>query len=369
MRVWAIAHGVDDFYQGLVPASVPYFALERGYSYVELAGLALAATVGSAVPQVPIGLLADRHRVGWMSATGVGLAGVAAGLAGLAPSYGLVFAAFLVSGFGVAMFHPAAGRDARLDAGPSATAMSYFAAGGKAGFFLAPALVTPALDVWGLRGTAVFIPPAVVMAWFLLRRHRRLGAAHGASPRPTGADRPRLFAVLTGVEIVRSTISFGINTFVALYWIRELGASPALAGVALFLQLLGAFIGTLAGGRIADRVGAVRTTQLGNVLLVPTLSLLLLIHDRYAALPAILLVGVATSIPFAVLVKLGQDYLPTRPGTAAGVTLGLAVSAGGLALPLLGLVAEAHGPRGVFVVLAVLPVLAVLLALRLREPV
>src|SRR5260370_131325 len=30
-------------------------------------------------------------------------------------------------------------------------------------------------------------------------------------------------------------------------------------------------------------------------------------------------------MPFAVLVKLGQDYLPTRPGTAAGITLGLGV--------------------------------------------
>ena len=74
------------------------------------------------------------------------------------------------------------------------------------------------------------------------------------------------------------------------------------------------------------------------------------------------------SIPFAVLVKLGQDYLPTRPGTAAGVTLGLAVSAGGLVLPLLGLVADAHGPRGVLVVLAVVPVVAVVLSAFLREP-
>ena len=36
------------------------------------------------------------------------------------------------------MFHPAAGKAARQDAGDSATAMSLFAAGGSVGFFLAP---------------------------------------------------------------------------------------------------------------------------------------------------------------------------------------------------------------------------------------
>ena len=51
MRVWATAHAVDDLYQGLVPATVPYFVLERNFSYAAASGLALAATVGSAVPQ------------------------------------------------------------------------------------------------------------------------------------------------------------------------------------------------------------------------------------------------------------------------------------------------------------------------------
>ncbi|MFF9126494.1 hypothetical protein ACF09J_24865 [Streptomyces sp. NPDC014889] len=39
----------------------------------------------------------------------------------------------LLAGVGIAMFHPPAGRDARRAAGGSATAMSYFAAGGSVG--------------------------------------------------------------------------------------------------------------------------------------------------------------------------------------------------------------------------------------------
>ena len=183
-----------------------------------------------------------------------------------------------------------------------------------------------------------------------------------------GTDRPGRFAVLTAVEVIRSTISFGINTFISLYWIRQLGASSALGGAALTVALGGGVLGTLLGGRIADRIGMVRTVQLGNALLLPALIGLLLCQDKYAALPLVAVVGVITNIPFAVLVKLGQDYLPTRPGTAAGVTLGLAVSAGGLAMPLLGLVADQHGPRGALTVLAVVPVIAIGLSTLLREP-
>ena len=122
------------------------------------------------------------------------------------------------------------------------------------------------------------------------------------------------------------------------------------------------------GGRIGDRVGLVRAVQLGNALLIPAFAAVLLCHNRYAALPLILILGLVTNIPFAVLIKLGQDYLPSRPGTAAGVTLGLAVSAGGLLQPVLGVIADHHGPQGVFITLAALPLIALALATNLKNP-
>jgi FSR family fosmidomycin resistance protein-like MFS transporter len=190
----------------------------------------------------------------------------------------------------------------------------------------------------------------------VLSRHQRRQIVHtGTVTRRVGVDRPRMFALLIAVEVARSCISFGINTFVALYWIDELGASSALGGTALTLGLAGGIAGTLLGGRIADRIGLTRTVQLGNVALIPAFVALLLVRDPYVALVFIALLGMTANIPLAVLIKLGQDYLPSRPGTAAGVTLGLAVSAGGLFQPVLGLIADHSGPRGAFVTLAFLP--------------
>lgn len=283
------------------------------------------------------------------------------------PGYAAVWCSIVASGLGVAMFHPAAGKAARQDAGDSAAAMSLFAAGGSVGFFLAPALATPALITLGVPATGLFLPPAALICFVLLRKHRR-EAGHGIATQRTGRDRWSPFAALTGIEALRSVAFFGLNTFIELYWIRYLHASRALAGIALVCFLAGGVGGTLLGGRIADRIGAVRTVQLGTAVILPALGGLLLARGTLAPLPFALATGISLNMPFAVLVKLGQDYLPTRPGTAAGVTLGLGVSVGGLAAPLLALIANAHGPRGAVLALLVVPPLAWLCGLLLRHP-
>lgn len=368
MRHWVFAHIVDDFYQGLVPASIPFFVLERDYSYVAASGLALAATLGSSLPQPVLGVLADRRKLLWLAPAGLAAAGIGAGLAGLAPSYPLVWILLLLSGLGVAAFHPAAGRDARRAAGDSATAMSLFAAGGSIGFFLAPALATPALVSLGVGATALFVPPAVLMAFVLWRHQQRRDPGAAAPPGTGGRDRWLPFLVLTAVEIIRSVVFLGLNTFIALYWIVHLGAGRYAGGLALTAFLVGGVIGTLAGGRLADRIGMLHTIRIGCAAAVPALLALRLAPNPGAGLILAVLAGMTVNLPFAVFVKLGQDYLPARPGTAAGVTLGLAVSAGGLFVPVLGTLADRHGPQAVLTVLCGVPLAAAVLALFLPAP-
>jgi MFS transporter, FSR family, fosmidomycin resistance protein len=367
IRLWAAAHAVDDVYQGLVPACVPYFVLDRHYGYVAASGLSLAATLGAALPQLVVGFVVDRYLLRWMAGVGVSLAGIGLGMSGVLPGYALVWTALFASGLGVAMFHPPAGQAARRVAGDSASAMSIFATGGNVGFFLAPVLATPALETIGLGATVLFVPPAVLTGFVLLRHQQRIAPGKRATA-TVGPDRWGPFALLTAVEITRSVNFFGTSTFIELYWIAHLHASRAVAGAALTCFLTGGIVGTLLGGRLADRFGLTRTVLAGNVAAIPALVALRVCPGAGLALGAALAAGVTVRIPFSVLVKLGQDYLPSRPGTASGVTLGLAVSAGGLAAPIFGAVAAAHGTPAVFSLLCLLPVPAVALSLLLPEP-
>jgi FSR family fosmidomycin resistance protein-like MFS transporter len=176
---------------------------------------------------------------------------------------------------------------------------------------------------------------------------------------------------LAAVEVCRSVMFFGASTFIELHWLRDLHASQSVAGAALGCLLGGGVIGTMMGGRIADRFGMVRTTQIGALVCLPAMVLLRVCTQPEIGLVCALLAGLALRIPFSVLIKLGQDYLPNRPGTASAVTLGLAVSAGGVSAPILGAVADAHGAHGPVAVLTILcfvPIVTFVLGLRLVEP-
>jgi FSR family fosmidomycin resistance protein-like MFS transporter len=65
---------------------------------------------------------------------------------------------------------------------------------------------------------------------------------------------------------------------------------------------------------------------------------------------------------------MGQRFLPNQVGLASGITLGVAISIGGIVAPLLGHVADGFGLPAALAVLAFLTVPAVLLTLMLPRP-
>ena len=369
MWIWALAHTAIDFFQGAVPAAIPYFVLDRHYSYLQASGLSLAATLGAAIPQPLFGVFVDRRDRPWQVYMGIALASAAAAGAGIAHIYALTWALLLLCGIGVAMFHPAAGRLARRSAGNSAAAMSIFATGGNLGFVLAPVLLTPVLAAVGLWGLAWFVLPAWLVAAITRRGAHRLATTRtGPAPEHHGRDHWRPFMCLAAVEICRSVMFFAASTFIELYWLRDLHAGKALAAAALGCLLGGGVIGTMLGGRIADRVGMVRTTQVGALLCLPAMVLLRACQQPELGLLCAFVAGLALRVPFSVLIKLGQDYLPNRLGTASAVTLGLAVSAGGVSAPIFGALADARGPAAVLTVLCFVPIVTFLVGMRLIEP-
>jgi FSR family fosmidomycin resistance protein-like MFS transporter len=372
VALMSAAHVVDDLYQGAVPALLPFFVLERHYSYAAVAGLTLAATVPSSVAQPVFGWWSDRGSRRWMIPAGIVTAGIGVGLAGLWSSYLLTLAVFSLSGLGVAAFHPEAARAARQAAGNSNRAMSVFVVGGNAGFALGSLLATLVLLAGGLRATWLLVLPAALMALVLLSRLNTVLEGHLVQPRtptmPSGNDDWPAFLRLTAVVVVRSILFFGLSSFLALYFIGQLGASPGEGGAALTLFLVAGAGGTLLGGWIADRSGRLVSIRIGFALAVPGLLGLVLANNQLIALIFVGLTGVGTFMPFSVFVVLGQDYLPNRIGTASGVTVGLAVSIGGLFSPVFGSLADSTGLRFTLSAFIVLPILALLLSGLMHEP-
>ena len=366
------AHLSVDLCQAATPALLPFFVERRGYSYAAAGALVFAATVGSSFIQPLFGHAADRLKLPWLMPLGVLLAGAGIGLAGIAPSYALTFAAIVLSGIGVAAFHPEGARHANYASGAlKARGMSLFALGGNAGFALGPVLTTVCVLAVGLPGTLlVALVPTAAAATLVVKRarlgevrERGLNAA-AAEAHVEREDRWGPFARLTGVISLRSCVHFGLLAFVPVWFVSQLGTSEAAGNAALTAMLASGAVGTLVGGRIADRVGQ-RTILLGALALAGPVILAFIHAPAGLAFLLIALTGMLIVGTFAITVVIGQSYLPNRLGMASGVTLGAAIGVGGAIAPLLGVLADAQGIEAAMWTIAALPPAALALGLTL----
>ncbi|MEV0255657.1 MFS transporter [Streptomyces sp. NPDC050732] len=378
MPLLSLGHACVDIYQGAVAALVPFFVAERAYTYAAASGIVLAASLLSSVVQPLFGALTDKWAMPWLLpvSTVVGGAGVA--LAGVGGSYPLTLLAVAVSGIGVAAYHPEAARVARHASRGSHTAMSWFSLGGNLGFAAAPLLVSAVVATGGLRASPLLVVPALagaVLCVAALRsvRAREAAADEGASEGPRAAPSPVAeddwpsFLKLSAAVVCRSVVFTGLSTFIALFVRERTGGGAAAGTVALFVLYVGGAAGTVAGGRLAARYGRIPVVRWSYASTVLAVAGVVLVPGPLLYV-FVALVSAGLYVPFSLHITLGQDYLPRRMGTASGVTLGLTVSIGGLASPLIGAVADAASLRVALAPLIALPALGWLLLRTLREP-
>jgi MFS transporter, FSR family, fosmidomycin resistance protein len=370
MAVLSGGHMFTDIAQGSIPALLPFLISRDHLSYAAASALVLAATISSSVIQPLFGYVSDRLSLPWLMPFGPALGGLGVALAGLAPNYGLTFAAVVLSGLGVAAFHPEGSRFANYVSGARrASGMSLFSVGGNVGFALGPVLVTPLLLAFGLHGTVFVIIPTWLMSAVLLRELRRLKTFRrdlvgGRVQQGEHREEWRPFILLAGVIALRSFVYFGMVTFIPLYYVHVLHSSKAFGNAALTAMLLGGAAGTLTGGPLADRFGR-RSVLVGSMCAIPPLVVGFLLSGPVLALVFAALAGAVTIATFAVTIVMGQEYLPGRLGISAGVTIGLSIGLGGVGAPLLGVLGDSAGLRAVFEAIAVLPLGALVLALAL----
>lgn len=372
VTMMAVGHAAVDLYQGALPAMLPFLVAERHYGYLGASGLVLAATLLSSVVQPLFGALTDRWTKPWLIPVSATTAGLGIALSGLGDSYLWTWLAVALAGVGVAAYHPEAARLARVASRGSHVAMGWFSLGGNVGFALAPVVVAPVLSAGGLDASPWLVLPAalgVVLTAPVVRTlsHRVTAAAATAGARRPGRDDWPVFLRLSSIVVFRSIVSVGLGAFVALHAQQRLQAGPTVGSIALFVLFAGGAVGTVLGGRMATRLGRIRTVRLAYAATVPAVAGVVLVPGPML-FGCIAVAAVALSVPFSLHVTLGQDYLPSRIGTASGVTLGLAVSVGGVAMPGIGALADVAGLRTALLPLIGCCLLAWLISRTLHEP-
>jgi MFS transporter, FSR family, fosmidomycin resistance protein len=341
MAALSAGHCATDFANGALPALLPFFVDRFSLSYTLAATIVLASAASSSLIQPLFGAWSDRRGALWLLPAGVAVAGIGIALAAASPSYWLVLLLVVVSGLGVAAYHPEGSKFAAYASGRKrASGMSLFSIGGNVGFALGPTAATPLVLAFGLTGGLLLALPCLAVAALLLVAVPFLASfvpERGVQAR-SGEDRPGALALLLGVIAFRSVAWFGLITFVPL-WEVSLGHSKSHGSHLLSLMLLAGGLGTVAAGPIADHLGR-RPVLIASMLLVgPLIYAYVLVGGALGAV-ALALVGICVISTFGVSMVMAQEYLPSRIGMASGLSIGLSIGLGGIAAVALGAVAD-----------------------------
>ena len=370
----ALGHLVVDMNQGALAPLLPFLKSAFGLTYVTSAAILLVATMTSSLIQPVFGYLADRAPRRWLLPWAVLLSAAGISLAGIMPSYWALLGVVVVSGLGVAAYHPEGYRTANQVAGDrKATGLSLFSIGGNIGIALGPPAVTLLVPRFGLPGTLGLLGPGLLVAALLATVLPGLIATpadSGTSRAAREGGRPMrgAMALLIGVVTVRSWTQLGLVTYVPFLYVDVLGQDPRVVGPLLFLFLGAGAVGTLAGGPIADRWGSRRYLVASFLLSVPLIALFLWRPGGWLAAVALAATGFVLVSSFSITVALGQAYLPKSLGMAAGLIVGLAIGTGGIGVTILGWVADHWGLFAALHLVAALPLAGLVAALSLPEP-
>jgi FSR family fosmidomycin resistance protein-like MFS transporter len=376
LAILSAGHLVTDVNQGALPALLPFFKEVLNLSYTTAGIILLFGNLTSSVIQPAFGFLSDRRPIGWLLPLAPFIACLGMSLTGLIPNYYLLLICVIVSGFGVASFHPEGFKTAHFFTGDKkATGMSIFAVGGSLGIALGPVWALTLVTSFGLKGTWVMIGPGILMAailffsisWLTTPVWSAFTRAKKETKKPLSKNQKNSLLLLISVVTVRSWTQLGLVSYIPFYYIDYLKGDPLYAGKLVSTFLMAGALGTLIGSPLADRWGHKNFLLISLILTFP----ILLLFYNTSGLIAFVLLGIAGMVlisSFALTTVMAQVLLPQHLGMASGLMVGFAIGTGGIGVTLLGTIADIWGVPVAMKTIFVLPLVAFGLALLVKYP-
>ena len=375
--LFAGGHFATDWAQSAIPALLPYFISVCNLSYQDAGTLIFGNILLASICQPILGYYADKVSKPWLAPIGPVISGLSIAIMPFTTNFWVIFLCSMFSGFGSALYHPEAARMVNGLAGEQkGKALGTFSVGGNAGFAIGPMFAGFCAYIFDVHGLVLFGILNSLLALVLYHqlpgiqsdiRHEQIAEAKAHPDRVRKNDSPA-FGKLTFVILGRS-VGFSIcNAFIPLYWINVLHTSPEQGSFALtVLFTMGAFI-TYFGGIISDRLGFVRVIRIAFALMVPAMFLLTNSTNYMLSMLSLVPVAITLFAPYSSIVVLGQTYLGKNIAFASGITLGLAVTAGGLFSPLVGRAADIWGLPTALQSLWIIAIIAALASFTLPQP-
>lgn len=346
-----VGHVAVDAYANVIGPLMILFAASGVFSADNVKLLPAIVAAACSLTQPLVGLLADRGvpRAFFLAGPAFAASGIC--LAMLAGQPALVIALLIISGLGVAIFHPEAAVLATLGVRKHPTfAMSVFLSAGAVGLWLGPLACGFLLDHTSLRWAALLLAlPGLLLGLYLARSS--IARVHPEAfvpaepptdtplpqPFPAAPVRPRLnwpLVSLTAQSTLRS-MAAGAVAVVVPWWGIEHGATLSQIGNLSGLFLFSGGVGMLLVSWLWPQRQQVLLLVLTSLLGIAPIALLAYAKTIPQAALCVIIGGFFTNGVNAVIVSMAQRSAPQGQRTASALTMGLSAGLGGVAGPLL----------------------------------
>lgn len=374
-----VCHLFNDTLQAVIPAMFPVLELELGLTFTQLGLISFALNIVASLLQPVVGYISDKKPMPYalplgMMSSFVGMAGLA-----LAPQYWMILVSVIFLGLGSAVFHPEGSRVSFMAAGSKrGLSQSIYQVGGNSGQALAPLISAFILVPLGQKGAALFLVVAAVgifllakiSAWYkkqleeekLSNRKRTLLSS---LPALTKKQIGVALALLMVIIFARSFYVTNMTNFYIFHLMKNYGMTIKEGQLIIFIFLALGAVGTLFGGPMADRMGRRNVIILSMAVPIP-LCLLLPYVPVWAIILLLIAIGFFIMLSFSVTVVYAQELVPSKIGTMAGLTVGLAFGMGAIGAVVIGILMDYIGVYTTMIVVSTLPIIG-LVALALPK--
>lgn len=369
LALLSLSHMITDLSQGCLPVLLPFFKSAFGLTYVQIGIIVMAQSITSSVIQPIFGYISDRLSLSWLVPVSVLVAGTGMAITGLVTSYHLLLIIVIVSGLGVAAFHPQASKGAHFVSNQShkGKGMAIFSMGGNLGHAGGALFMTILLTMPGaLNNTVYFAIPAVILTLLLWRNLPQISPQSQSnfteSISKAKSKIPFLqLSILLIFIFFRSSVSSGLTTYIPLYYVNHLSGSPLYASYILSAFMLSGIAGTYVGGTISDRVGR-KIVIIGSMFFLWPQLVLFQYTTGIATVLLSAVIGFTLVASFVATLVLSQEMMPGYEAMAGGLTMGFSIGLAGVGTTLLGYIADYSGIPSVFTVISWLPLAGLVFA-------
>jgi FSR family fosmidomycin resistance protein-like MFS transporter len=378
LAILSAGHLVTDINQGALPALLPFFKEAMNLSYTMSGIIVLSSNLTSSIIQPAFGHLSDRKPIGWFLPLAPFIACLGISVAGFVSHYSLLLLCVILTGIGIAIFHPEGYKTAYYFTGDKkVTGMSFFSVGGNLGIALGPMVAMTLVTFFGLKGTMGLIVPGIFIAIILLIFNTSMlssmvESAHKEATKelrkPLTRNQKLSFSLLIVIATLRAWTQFGMAAYIPFYYINYLKGNPLYAGKLVSTFLLAGALGTLLGAPLADRWGH-KKFLLATLALSSPLLFLFYYSSGFMTFVILGVSGMVLISSFALTTVMGQAILPQHLGMASGMMVGFTMSAGGLGVTLLGMIADTWGVPTAIQSIFALPFIAFILSLLVKYPI